>query len=87
MQLSSASGGRISVIVAAANEALDDPPVGRVPDLWDGRAADRIANTKDDASEIDASVVACLEVLGVEATEVEALVEVLRTAASESTFD
>jgi len=30
-------------IVTAANEALRSPPRGRIPDLWDGRAADRIA--------------------------------------------
>ncbi len=33
-----------AAIVAAADAALSQPPSGRVPELWDGRAAERIAS-------------------------------------------
>jgi len=33
-----------SAIATAADEALDSPPRGRTPELWDGRAAERVAD-------------------------------------------
>jgi UDP-N-acetylglucosamine 2-epimerase (non-hydrolysing) len=33
-----------STIARAAHEALDSPPRGRTPELWDGRAAERVAD-------------------------------------------
>jgi UDP-N-acetylglucosamine 2-epimerase (non-hydrolysing) len=37
-------GVETSAIIAAAEEALASPPVGRTPELWDGRAAERVAD-------------------------------------------
>ena len=37
------TGSRTEAIVEAYREVRAHPPIGRVPDLWDGRAAERIA--------------------------------------------